>query len=225
MQSEDDVSRGTRAVDRLRCSPHTACDLIAARPAVQERGDVANVSVLDMSGGAYSEHPPDHPCAGESESVRMVNALMNGPHWNETAVVITDDDWRGRYDHVAPRVAACPAPNASDGFNTGFRLPLILISPYARTGAGHTLLEQASVTRLIRELFHTPGQPQHFLTEMDPRARPERGELARRGRLHPGAAAALPSHPAHRLPGYELTCGPRRRARSHLGRSVCRIAG
>ncbi len=149
-----------------------------ARPLAELLGDLdvadmANLTILDISSGpeGITEHQADHPCAGESYTVGIVNRLMNGPHWNETAIVVTYDDWGGWYDHVAPHVSACPAPRADQGFNTGFRVPLMVISPYSRlgtTGDGlvfHTRTEQASIPKLVAELFHDPAQPVHFLED------------------------------------------------------------
>jgi phospholipase C len=147
-----------------------------------QRGDQANLTLLDISGGpgGISEHPDNHPCAGESFTVEIINRIMRGPHWNETVIVVTYDDWGGWYDHVAPHVDACPAPNASEAFNTGFRLPAMVISPYSRRGTSsenlvfHTRVEQASVTKLIEELLHDASQRVHFLEDDHPRARDRR---------------------------------------------------
>jgi phospholipase C len=76
-----------------------------------------------------SEHAPMTACRGENESVRMVNAIMNGPDWGSTAVFTVWDEWGGFYDHVSP-------PQVHDGVQFGFRVPLIVISPYAKHGAG-----------------------------------------------------------------------------------------
>ncbi len=128
-------------------------------------GDMANFTHIDVSSApnGASEHPPYGPCTGENMSVDIVNAIMNGPHWNETAIVITWDDFGGFYDHVAPQVEKCAN---GDWFNPGFRLPAIVISPYAKQQVIKTVTEQASVPRLVEELFGMP-----FMSETDPDAR------------------------------------------------------
>ena len=73
----------------------------------------------------------DHPgygalCDGENWSVRMVNAIMRSPEWRNTAIFLTWDDFGGFYDHVPP-------PHV-DIYGYGPRVPLIVISPYARRG-------------------------------------------------------------------------------------------
>ena len=51
-----------------------------------------------------SEHPPSAPCTGENFTVNIINKIMQGPHWNETAIILTWDDFGGLYDHVTPPV-------------------------------------------------------------------------------------------------------------------------
>lgn len=53
--------------------------------------------------GEYSEHPPGSMCEGENWTVSVLNAVMQGPDWDSTAVFVTWDDFGGFYDHVAPR--------------------------------------------------------------------------------------------------------------------------
>jgi phospholipase C len=74
--------------------------------------------------------------------VQILDAAMALPQWKEMAIIITWDDWGGFYDHVAP-----PMHNCKNGqiFQNGFRLPAIIVSPYAKKGCVHsTPAEQAS---------------------------------------------------------------------------------
>jgi phospholipase C len=97
-----------------------------------------------------SEHPPEPVCDGENWTVSLLSALGAGPQWSSSAVFLTWDDYGGYYDHVAP-------PNV-DEFGLGFRVPLIVISPYARPGfIDHTLGEFSSVLRFIEEDFSVPN--------------------------------------------------------------------
>jgi len=129
-------------------------------------GDMANVTYVDTYPPGLSEHPPSNPCPGENYTVQIVNAIMQGPHWNESAIVVTWDDWGGFYDHVAPTIDTC---TSGGPFNTGFRVPALIISPYARTAILHTPTEQASIPKLIEDLF---GMPRMNLR--DPNARDAR---------------------------------------------------
>ena len=95
-----------------------------------------------------SDHPPSSACTGENHTVKQLNALMSGPDWKTTAVFLTWDDFGGFYDHVPP-----PSP-APDQYGFGPRVPLIIISPYAKKGLiSHTQYEFASVLKFIEKRF------------------------------------------------------------------------
>ena len=91
-----------------------------------------------------SEHPEYSFCWGQNWTTRIVNAIMSSPMWKDTAIFITWDDYGGVYDHVPP-------PQV-DRFGFGIRVPLLLISPYAKAGyVDHTLGEFSSVLRFIED--------------------------------------------------------------------------
>jgi phospholipase C len=105
-----------------------------------------------------SGHPPASMCEGESWAVSVLNAVMQGPDWNSTAVFITWDDFGGFYDHVAPP--------QMDQFGLGPRVPLLIISPYAKSGyVSHTVYDHTSVLKFVETRYHV--QP---LTSRDARA-------------------------------------------------------
>jgi phospholipase C len=96
--------------------------------------------------GEYSEHPPGSMCEGENWTASVLNAVMQGPDWNSTAVFVTWDDFGGFYDHVAP-------PQV-DQFGLGPRVPLLIISPYAKAGyVSHTVYEHTSVLKFIETRY------------------------------------------------------------------------
>jgi phospholipase C len=129
-----------------------------------QAGNLANLTIGHLWSGAVSEHPAAHPCEGENFTVDIINAAMKLPQWNEMAIVVTWDDWGGWYDHVAPPVRKCANGQV---FQAGFRLPAIVISPYAKKGfVLKDVLEQASVPRLVEELWGM-----EFMTKRDPHAR------------------------------------------------------
>jgi phospholipase C len=79
----------------------------------------------------------------------MLNALMQGPDWSSTAVFLTWDDFGGQFDHVPPQQI--------DGYGLGFRVPLIVISPYARKGyIDHTPYEFSSMLRFAEDELGLP---------------------------------------------------------------------
>jgi phospholipase C len=91
-----------------------------------------------------SEHPDFNFCHGENWTTRVVDAIMRSPMWPTTAIFITWDDYGGFYDHVAP-------PNV-DRYGFGFRVPLLVISPYTKDGAvDHEQGEFSSVLRFIED--------------------------------------------------------------------------
>jgi phospholipase C len=92
-----------------------------------------------------SEHPEFNLCYGENWTTRVVDAVMRSSIWRNTAIFITWDDWGGYYDHVPP-------PPDSDRFGLGFRVPLLVISPYALEGAvDHQLGDFSSVLRFVED--------------------------------------------------------------------------
>jgi len=91
-----------------------------------------------------SEHPEYSFCHGENWTTEIVNALMTSPTWKDTAIFITWDDYGGFYDHVPP-------PQV-DAFGFGIRVPLLVISPYARQGfVTSELGEFSSVLRFMED--------------------------------------------------------------------------
>jgi phospholipase C len=127
-------------------------------------GHLANLTIAHLWSDDVSEHPAANPCVGENFTVEIVNAAMRLPQWNEMAIIVTWDDWGGFYDHVTP-----PAHRCKNGqvYRGGFRLPLILISPYAKKGfVLSTPAEQASVPRLVEDLWGVP-----YMSTRDPLAR------------------------------------------------------
>jgi phospholipase C len=108
-------------------------------------GHLPAVSWLLPPGG-YSEHPPDGMCEGENWTVSVLNAVMQGPDWNSTVVFVAWDDFGGFYDHVAP-------PQV-DQFGLGPRVPLLIISPYAKPAyVSHTVYEHTSVLKFIETRY------------------------------------------------------------------------
>jgi phospholipase C len=91
-----------------------------------------------------SEHPEYNFCHGENWSTKVIDAIMNSPMWESTAIFLTWDDYGGFYDHVPP-------PQV-DGFGFGIRVPLLVLSPYAKQGVVTSELgEFSSVLRFIED--------------------------------------------------------------------------
>ncbi len=111
-----------------------------------QNGQLPSVSWL-VGPGPTSEHPTASICASENWTVQQINAVMQGPEWNSTAIFLTWDDFGGFYDHVPP-------PSAEDEYGLGLRVPLLIISPYALAGyISNTQYEPASLLRFVEERF------------------------------------------------------------------------
>ena len=101
-----------------------------------------------------SEHPPASVKRGENWTVGQVNAVMRSPVWPECAIVIVWDEWGGFWDHVKPPVVEKEAGVFGQVMRYGYRIPCLVISPYAKKGyVSHTLYSHMSVLRTIERLF------------------------------------------------------------------------
>ncbi len=102
----------------------------------------------------------DHPAYSDgqiSEALvaEEINAIANSPYWGESAIVITYDESEGDYDHVPPRILSYDP--AGLPLSRGPRIPLIVISPFARAHAvAHEEGDHNSVIRLVNSLFGLP---------------------------------------------------------------------
>jgi phospholipase C len=105
-------------------------------------GRLPQVSYIAPAGS--SEHPPGRIGAGEALVKRLITALSMSSAWDTSTFMWTYDDWGGWFDHVRPpRVA---------GGTLGFRVPALLVSPYARRGyVDSTRLDTTSILRFIED--------------------------------------------------------------------------
>ena len=90
-------------------------------------------------------------------AARVINAIASNPEiWKQCAIIITYDESDGFYDHVPPRILSY----GPDGLplSRGIRVPLILISPYARTHAvSHVEGDHNAVIETINTIFGLPA--------------------------------------------------------------------
>ena len=107
--------------------------------------------VSPISGGVtgYSQHPPDNVFYGEQWLLYIINAIMHSPEWNSTAIFITYDEGGGFYDSVPPPVVA--------GNQLGFRVPFIVVSPYAKENyVSTTVLSHTSLISFVDYNWNIP---------------------------------------------------------------------
>lgn len=97
-----------------------------------------------------SDHPLSRSNTGPDWVASVVNTIGNSPFWSSTAILIVWDDWGGWYDHVRPQQI--------DRMGLGFRVPLIIVSPYAKRGyVSHSQHEFGSILKFIEEDFDLPS--------------------------------------------------------------------
>jgi phospholipase C len=112
-------------------------------------GQLANVVWVTPTKLA-SDHPKDTDGSGPSWVASVVNAIGSSQYWNHTAILIVWDDWGGWYDHVTPTIY--------NSLELGFRVPMIVVSPYAKPGyVSHVHHEFGSILKFTEETFGLPS--------------------------------------------------------------------
>ena len=98
----------------------------------------------------------DHPSYSDQQiseafAAEAISDIANSPYWSKSAIIITYDETDGFYDHVSPEFRNTLADGSV--LAAGPRIPTILISPYAASGAiSHRYSEHGSVIKFINEL-------------------------------------------------------------------------
>jgi phospholipase C len=95
-----------------------------------------------------SDHPGSTNGTGPSWVASIVNTVAASPFWSSTAIIVTWDDWGGWYDHVAPKIR--------NSYELGFRVPLLVISPYVKSAGyvSHVSYEFGSILKFTEEQFN-----------------------------------------------------------------------
>jgi phospholipase C len=108
-------------------------------------GKLANVTWVIPS-GRNSDHPGAGSNTGPSWVASIANAIGASNYWGSTAIFVTWDDWGGVYDHVPPPILG--------SYELGFRVPLIVVSPYAKPGyVSHRQHEFGSVLHFVEDVW------------------------------------------------------------------------
>jgi phospholipase C len=116
---------------------------------------------------AESEEHPENIALGEAFVARIVDAVMSGPAWRRTLLVWYYDEHGGYYDHVTPPPALRPDTTApmlaadnlpGDYSSYGVRLPVVVVSPYARKHAVTNVVhDNTSVLKTIEMQWNLPA--------------------------------------------------------------------
>ena len=121
--------------------------------------DIANGQLPAVSWIIPTGHNSDHAghptyTDGPSWAASIVNAIGNSSYWANTAIILTWDDWGGWYDHVPPPKVIDDGTSWGSGYVYGFRVPLVVISPYAKPAyISHVTHDFGSILRFIEETF------------------------------------------------------------------------
>jgi phospholipase C len=116
--------------------------------------DIANGQLAQVTwvipDGRASDHALSNDGSGPSWVASIVNAIGNSSFWSTTAIFITWDDWGGWYDHVAPSI--------QNSYEYGFRVPMIVVSPYAkRAYVSHVTHDFGSILKFTEKNFNLPS--------------------------------------------------------------------
>ncbi len=151
-----------------------------------QNGTLPQVAMIE---GGYNsgldEHPDNNLEAGAQYVSSLINALMSSASWKDSVFILTYDEAGGLYDHVSPQPAVNPdgiapvdlLPNdicstpggANCDFNyTGFRVPLIVISPFTKKNyVSHTVADYTAILTLIEKRFSIPALTKRDAAQMD----------------------------------------------------------
>jgi len=140
-----------RSIRHIRFGPDWRKDIVGS--SVQFIADVNHGQLADMTwvtpACIHSDHAVCESTSGPEWVADVVNALGQSPFWDTTAIFVMWDEWGGWYDHVRPPYA--------DFDGLGFRVPLLVISPYAKRGyVSHVQYEHGSLLRFIEDCFGLP---------------------------------------------------------------------
>jgi phospholipase C len=131
-------------------------------------GTLPGFSIVDPDFANGSEENPQDVHVGEQFAEQIIRAVMAGPGWPKTVLVWCYDEHGGYYDHVPPPRAIPPdaiapaihvppdEPGAFDRY--GFRVPAVVVSPYARRGhVSHVLHDHTSILKLVETKWNLPA--------------------------------------------------------------------
>jgi phospholipase C len=135
--------------------------------------------------GSVSDARGTNVQKGANYTRSLVNALMGSSSWSSSVFILTYDESGGMYDHVAPQPAVSPdgiapvdiLPNnvcysvkgpTCNFVYTGYRIPLVVISPFAKKNyVSHTVADSTAILKLIETRFNLPPLTKRDAAQMD----------------------------------------------------------
>jgi phospholipase C len=142
-------------------------------------------SGLDEHPGLYDSDPGGNVQLGAQYVSKLVNALMQSVSWQDSAFILTYDEFGGFYDHVVPQPAVSPdgiKPSdlepgdictkgtgpTCDFVYTGYRVPLTVISPFAKKNyVSHTVADYTAWLKLVETRFGLPSLTKRDAAQID----------------------------------------------------------
>ncbi|HEY8080090.1 MAG TPA: alkaline phosphatase family protein [Labilithrix sp.] len=122
-----------------------------------EDGKLPHVVFVDP-GLHQDEHPPHDVQHGEQFSKKIYDAVRKSSAWASTAIFYTYDEGGGIADHVSPPSACPPSPALAKFDRLGVRVPVTVVSPWARRGfVSHATHSHTSILRFVELVFDLPA--------------------------------------------------------------------
>ena len=140
-----------------------------------KNGTLPSVAMIEPSFGSDDQHPGvgNHIQIGAANTANYINSLMTSQYWKDSVFIMTFDEGGGMFDHVPPPTSGVPNPDgikpvdlvtappadpAGDFVRYGFRVPLIVVSPFSkRNYVSHTVTDSTAILRLIEARFGLPN--------------------------------------------------------------------
>src|ERR1700756_522996 len=157
-----------------------------------KNGTLPQVALIEpASEVALDEHPADSdqfPTSVQPEAEfvsSIINALMGSSSWSSSVFILTWDEFGGTYDHVAPQPAVSPdgippsdlqpgdvctkvSGPVCDFTHTGYRVPFILVSPFAKKNfVSHAVADHTAILKFIETRFNLPSLTKRDAAQMD----------------------------------------------------------
>lgn len=150
--SKGSVWNAFDAIDAVRNGPEWKTNIVTPQTRIYQAVESAQLPAVSwvLPDALDSDHPGLHSDSGPSWVASVVNAIGESAYWPSTAIVVVWDDWGGYFDNVTP-------PQV-DGQGYGFRVPMLVISPYARESTpnvpgyiSHTQYNFGSIIRFVED--------------------------------------------------------------------------
>jgi phospholipase C len=157
-----------------------------------QNGTLPQVALIEPASDAgFDEHPTNSDSApsniqqGAKYVSSLINGLMGSTSWKDSAFILTFDEFGGLYDHVSPQPAVSPdgikpvdllpldvctqttGPTCDFVF-TGYRVPLIVVSPYTKKNyVSHSVADLTAILKLIETRFKVPALTKRDAAQID----------------------------------------------------------